>query len=164
MNLALNLAKTMTLNGQSTEEQQVGALYRSDRDHQRPDILSGVVRAYNIRTGEFAWSWNPVHPDHPQRDEDGNFVSGTTNVWSTISVDGERNLVIVPTGNSSPDIYGGNRDGHLDYYSSSVVALNAADGTVAWHYQTVHHDIWDYDVASQQAGPWSQRPAFLTMC
>ena len=49
----------------------------------------------------------------------------------------------------SPDIYGGDRGGHLDYYSSSVVALNAADGTVAWHYQTVHHDIWDYDVASQ---------------
>ncbi len=118
-------------------------------DNQRPDIPSGVVRAYNIRTGEFAWGWNPVHPGRPQRDEDGNFVSGTTNVWSTISVDAERNLVMVPTGNSSPDIYGGNRDGHLDYYSSSVVALNAADGTVAWHYQTVHHDIWDYDVASQ---------------
>ena len=118
-------------------------------DNQRPDIPSGVVRAYNIRTGEFVWGWNPVHPDHPQRDEKGNFVSGTTNVWSTISVDAERDLVIVPTGNSSPDIYGGNRDGHFDYYSSSVVALNAADGTVAWHYQTVHHDIWDYDVAAQ---------------
>ena len=118
-------------------------------DNQRPNVPSGVVRAYNIRSGEFAWGWNPVHPDRPQREADGTFVSGTTNVWSTISVDAERSLVIVPTGNSSPDIYGGNRDGHLDYYSSSVVALNAADGTVAWHYQTVHHDIWDYDVASQ---------------
>ena len=119
------------------------------QDSTRPDIPSGVVRAYNIRTGEFAWGWNPVHPDRPQRDADGNFVSGTTNVWSTISVDAERGLVIVPTGNSSPDYYGGDRDGHLDYYSSSVVALNAADGTVAWHYQTVHHDIWDFDVPAQ---------------
>lgn len=118
-------------------------------DNQRPDIPSGVVRAYNIRTGEFAWGWNPVHPDKPQREENGDFVSGTTNVWATMSVDTERNLVIVPTGNSSPDIYGADRDGHRDYYSSSVVALNADDGTVAWHYQTVHHDLWDFDIASQ---------------
>lgn len=118
-------------------------------DNQRPDMPSGVVRAYNIRTGEFVWGWNPVHPDHPPLDENGNFVSGTTNAWSTISVDAERNLVIVPTGNSSLDIYGGDRNGHRDYYSSSVVALNADDGTVAWHFQTVHHDLWDFDVASQ---------------
>lgn len=119
------------------------------QDSRRPDIPSGVVRAYNIRNGDFLWGWNPVHPDRPQTDEDGNFVSGSTNVWSTISVDEERGLVIVPTGNSSPDYYGGARDGHLDYYSSSVVALNAADGSVAWHYQTVHHDIWDFDVPAQ---------------
>ncbi|MFK7916034.1 MAG: PQQ-binding-like beta-propeller repeat protein, partial [Pseudomonadales bacterium] len=61
----------------------------------------------------------------------------------------QRNLVIVPTGNSSPDYYGGDRAGHMDYYSSSVVALHAQTGKVAWHYQTVHHDIWDYDVPAQ---------------
>jgi quinoprotein glucose dehydrogenase len=119
------------------------------QDSRRTDIPSGVVRAYDIKSGEFLWGWNPVHPDKPQVDENGNFVAGSTNVWSTISVDEERGLVIVPTGNSSPDYYGGDRDGHMDYYSSSVVALNAADGTVAWHYQTVHHDIWDYDVPAQ---------------
>ncbi len=118
-------------------------------DSNRPDVPSGVVRAYNIRTGEFVWGWNPVHPDHPQVDEDGNFVPGSTNVWSTISVDEKRGLVIVPTGNSSPDYYGGDRGGHLDYYSSSVVALSAKTGEVVWHYQTVHHDIWDYDVPAQ---------------
>lgn len=119
------------------------------QDSRRPDIPSGVVRAYNIRTGEFLWGWNPVHPDRPQKDDQGNYVPGSTNVWSTISVDEDLGLVIVPTGNSSPDYFGGARDGHLDYYSSSVVALNAADGSVAWHYQTVHHDIWDYDVPAQ---------------
>jgi quinoprotein glucose dehydrogenase len=118
-------------------------------DSTRPGVPSGVVRAYNIRTGEFVWGWNPVHPDHPQTDEDGNFVAGSTNVWSTISIDAERELVIVPTGNSSPDYYGGDREGHQDYYSSSVVALNANTGEVVWHFQTVHHDIWDYDVPAQ---------------
>ncbi|HIG42660.1 MAG: pyrroloquinoline quinone-dependent dehydrogenase [bacterium] len=118
-------------------------------DSSRPDVPSGVVRAYNIRTGEFVWGWNPVHPDHPQVDDQGKYTSGSTNVWSTISVDAERGLVIVPTGNSSPDYYGGDRDGHMDYYSSSVVALDAKTGEVVWHYQTVHHDIWDYDVPAQ---------------
>jgi|TARA_B100000315_G_scaffold260346_1_gene321014 quinoprotein glucose dehydrogenase len=118
-------------------------------DSLRPDVPAGVVRAYNIRTGDFVWGWNPVHPDHQPQDSDGKYVAGTTNVWSTISVDAERGLVIVPTGNSSPDYYGGDRGGHLDYYSSSVVALDAANGEVVWHYQTVHHDIWDYDVPAQ---------------
>jgi len=118
-------------------------------DSNRPGVPSGVVRAYNIRSGEFVWGWNPVHPDHPQTDEDGNFVAGSTNVWSTISVDAERGLVIVPTGNSSPDYYGGDREGHKDYYSSSIVALDANTGEVVWHFQTVHHDIWDYDVPAQ---------------
>ncbi len=119
------------------------------QDSRRPDIPSGVVRAYDLRTGAFAWGWNPVHPDKPAKDAAGNYVPGTTNVWSTISVDEARNLVIVPTGNSSPDYYGGARGGHLDYYSSSVVALDGDTGEVVWHYQTVHHDIWDYDVPAQ---------------
>lgn len=118
-------------------------------DSNHNEVPSGVVRAYNVRTGEFVWGWNPVHPNRPQRDEQGNFTPGTTNVWSTISVDEELGLVIVPTGNSSPDYYGGDREGHQDYYSSSVVALKAATGEVAWHFQTVHHDIWDFDVPAQ---------------
>lgn len=118
-------------------------------DSNHNNVPSGVVRAYNVRTGEFVWGWNPVHPNKPQRDEQGNFTPGTTNVWSTISVDEELGLVIVPTGNSSPDYYGGDRDGHQDYYSSSVVALKAQTGEAAWHFQTVHHDIWDFDVPAQ---------------
>lgn len=117
-------------------------------DNVRTDIPSGVVRAYDIRTGEQRWAWNPVPSDMAQRDEDGSFRSGTTNVWSIISVDAERDLVFVPTGNTSPDYYGGHRDG-LDYYSSSVVALHGATGELAWHYQMVHHDIWDYDTPAQ---------------
>lgn len=118
-------------------------------DSQRKDVPSGVVRAYNIRTGAFVWGWNPTHPDRLQKNGRGEYVGGTTNVWSTISFDAERGLVIVPTGNSSPDYYGGDRDGHQDYYSSSVVALSVATGEVVWNFQTVHHDIWDMDVPAQ---------------
>ena len=118
-------------------------------DSQRRDVPSGVVRAYDVRTGAFLWGWNPVPPGAAPTDAQGRYTAGTTNVWSTISVDAQRNLVIVPTGNSSPDYYGGDRGGNLDYYSSSVVALDGNDGHVVWHYQTVHHDIWDYDVPAQ---------------
>ncbi len=122
-------------------------------DSYRKDVPSGVVRAYDVRNGAFLWGWNPVPPGSAERDAAGNYVAGTTNVWSTISVDMERNLVIVPTGNSSPDYYGGDRSGSgggdLDHYSSSVVALDGDSGAVVWHYQTVHHDIWDYDVPAQ---------------
>ncbi len=120
-----------------------------NEDRIRRDIPSGVVRAFDIRTGAFRWGWNPVPPGMKETDETGKYIAGTTNVWSTISVDEERNLVIVPTGNSSPDYYGGDREGDLDYYSSSVVALNGTTGEVVWHYQTVHHDIWDFDVPAQ---------------
>ncbi|MGI9327538.1 MAG: pyrroloquinoline quinone-dependent dehydrogenase [Pseudomonadales bacterium] len=118
-------------------------------DSLRKGIPSGVVRAYSARTGELRWAWNPVPPGATETTADGTFVDDTTNVWSIISVDPERNLVIVPTGNSSPDYYGGDRGGNLDYYSSSVVALNGDTGEIVWHYQTVHHDIWDFDVPAQ---------------
>ncbi len=122
-------------------------------DNIRIDAPAGVVRAYDVRSGELRWAWNPVPPGMDQLDADGNYVSGTTNVWSIISVDAERNLVFVPTGNTNPDFFGGHRgdvekDG-LDYYSSSLVALDGDTGEVAWFYQFVHHDIWDYDTPAQ---------------
>jgi len=75
---------------------------------------------------------------------------GTANAWSILSADPQRNLVFVPTGNTAPDYYGGTREG-LDHYSSSVVALNASTNKIVWNFQTIHHDIWDYDVPSQPA-------------
>ena len=119
-------------------------------------VPSGVVRAYDLSTGQVLWAWEPLlgpdgKPPSAEKAEDGAdvaFRQGTTNAWSFFSIDAELGLVYVPTGNTSPDYYGGHRDG-LDYYSSSVVALRIADGEVAWHFQTVHHDIWDFDVPSQ---------------
>ncbi len=117
-------------------------------DNVRTDIPSGVVRAYDALSGELVWAWNPVPEGMAKFDADGSFRSGTTNVWSIISVDPARNLVFVPTGNTSPDYYGGHREG-LDEYSSSVVALHGDTGHVVWHYQFVHHDVWDYDTPAQ---------------
>lgn len=117
-------------------------------DNQRTDSPGGIVRAYNVRSGALEWVFNPVEPGAPERNEDGTWRSGTTNVWSIISVDEQRNLVFLPTGNTTPDYFGGHRKG-LDHYSSSVVALHGDSGEVAWHFQMVHHDIWDYDTPAQ---------------
>lgn len=109
----------------------------------------GVVRAFDARTGELLWAWDPVPPDwqgplNPLRDSP--YHSGTVNSWSIITGDAERGLVFVPTGNPSPDLYGGQRDG-IDYYGSATVALDVETGKVVWHFQSVHHDIWDYDTS-----------------
>ena len=123
-------------------------------DNIRVDAPGGVIRGYDAHNGELRWSWDPMPPGESfieTTDEAGNLVRyrrGTTNAWSVLSVDPELNLVFVPTGNTAPDYYGGSRNG-LDYYSSSVVALDADSGEVRWHFQTVHHDVWDYDVPAQ---------------
>ncbi len=117
-------------------------------DNTRTDAPSGVVRAYDVRSGELRWAWIPIPDGMAPFNEDGTWRSGTTNVWSIIAVDPERNLVFVPTGNTNPDYFGGHRQG-LDHYSSSVVALDGDTGEVVWHYQMVHHDLWDYDTPAQ---------------
>ena len=129
----------------------VGALVA---DNERSDAPSGVVRAFNVRTGKLEWAWDPVPPNW-KTGRQGNskrgkpaYTAGTANVWSIMSADPERGLVFVPTGNAAPDYYAANRKG-LDYYASSTVALDARTGKVRWSFQTVHHDVWDYDVASQ---------------
>lgn len=120
-------------------------------DQLRTDAPSGVVRAFDVRTGALRWAWDPVPPDWSEPTEPGErYARGTPNVWSLLSGDPERNLVFVPTGNASPDSYSAAR-GTLDHYASSVVALDANTGEPQWSFQTVHHDVWDYDAAPQPA-------------
>ncbi|MCX2979617.1 pyrroloquinoline quinone-dependent dehydrogenase [Halieaceae bacterium IMCC14734] len=122
-------------------------------DNARINAPSGVVRAFNARSGELLWSWDLAPPNyHPapaQMTEHG-YVKGTPNVWAPISVDASRDLVFVPTGNPSPDYY---RPAALalDYYGSSVVALRGSTGEVVWNYQMVHNDHWDFDTPAQPA-------------
>jgi quinoprotein glucose dehydrogenase len=123
----------------------VGALVA---DNLRTDAPSGVVRAFDVRTGALRWAWDPIPPGYAPPADGPRYAAGTPNVWSILSGDPERGLVFVPTGNAPPDYFTAYRNG-LDHYASSVVALDAATGEVVWYFQTVHHDAWDYDVASQ---------------
>jgi quinoprotein glucose dehydrogenase len=127
-------------------------------DNSRVDMPGGAVRAYNARTGKLAWKWEPIPPN----DSDASGQSGAAaadktsgklwktgagNAWTAMVVDPERDLVFVPTGSASPDYYGGLRLGD-DKWADSIVALHAKTGEVAWGFQMVHHDLWDYDTAS----------------
>jgi quinoprotein glucose dehydrogenase len=113
-------------------------------DNTRNDMPSGVVRAFDVRTGKLRWSWDPVPAN---ASIDGKWKSGAANAWSIMSVDPERHLVFIPTGSASPDFFGGQRPGD-NKWANSVVALRAATGELVWGFQLVHHDLWDYDVAS----------------
>ena len=124
-------------------------------DNNRTDAASGEVRAYHGRSGRLLWAWDPV-PQHPRdpayeswRGERAH-RTGAANAWSVIVADTARGLLFVPTGSPSPDYFGGERLGD-NRYANSVVALRAATGEVVWHFQTVHHDLWDYDNAAPPA-------------
>jgi quinoprotein glucose dehydrogenase len=122
-------------------------------DNQRVDAPSGVVRAYDARSGALRWSWDPI-PRQPGMAGYDTWrgtkahSTGAANAWSVISADSARGLVFVPVGSASPDFYGGERLG-TNLFSNSVVALRATTGAVVWHFQVVHHDLWDYDVPAQ---------------
>ncbi|GJG86201.1 glucose dehydrogenase [Gemmatimonadetes bacterium T265] len=124
-------------------------------DNGRSEAASGEVRGYDARTGALRWTFDPV----PQDSADPAWNSwrgprahhtGAANAWSVIAADPARDLVVVPTGSPSPDYWGGARLGD-NRYANSVVALRASTGRVVWAFQTVHHDLWDYDNASPPA-------------
>lgn len=113
---------------------------------------SGEVRAFDVRTGKLKWSWDPIPQASSGKGTDtwekgSAKLTGAANAWSVIVADPERGLVFVPTGSASPDYYGGRRRGS-NLFANSMVALRAETGEIVWHFQTVHHDLWDYDVAS----------------
>ncbi len=122
-------------------------------DNQRIDMPGGVVRGFDARTGALRWAFDPAPPGTPPLppapDGSPQFHRGTPNAWGVFSADPERDLLFVPTGNPSNDFYRGAERGEIDYYGSSVVALRGSTGEVAWRFQTVHHDLWDYDVGAQ---------------
>lgn len=110
----------------------------------------GVVRAFDAVTGTLVWAWDPGNPEvtrEPLSPE--GYTRGTPNVWVAASYDAELGMVYLPTGNATPDFWAGYRTEADDKYGSSIVAVNVATGRPVWSFQTVHHDIWDFDVTGQ---------------
>lgn len=122
-------------------------------DNRRVDVERGTIRGFDVRTGELRWAWDPIPraPGDPGWEEwsaEGARRTGAGNAWAPLSADPVRDLVFAPTGSAAPDFYGGVRPGS-DVYANSVVAIRASTGERVWHFQVVHHDLWDYDLASQ---------------
>ena len=119
-------------------------------DNQTVDAPSGVIRGYDALTGYLVWAWDAGRSSQTGVPVDGQtYTRGSPNSWAPMSGDEALGLVYVPTGNPSPDHYGGLRTPGDDKYGSSVVAIDVSNGAVRWSFQTTHHDVWDYDVASQ---------------
>jgi len=111
---------------------------------------SGVIRAYDVDSGELLWNWDPGNPEQTAPIAEGETYSASTpNSWSVSSVDEELGLVFVPMGNQVPDQWGEDRNPAAARFSSSIVALELATGQVRWVFQTVHNDLWDMDVPAQ---------------
>ena len=109
----------------------------------------GYIRAFDVRSGELRWTFHTI----PKPGEFGyetwpeeahNYIGGA-NSWAGMSLDKERGIVYIPTGSAAADFYGGNRIG-ANLFANCLLALNAETGERIWHYQTIHHDIWDRDL------------------
>jgi len=109
-------------------------------DNVRVEAPLGVVRAFDARNGSARWTWDPLAHN--------GIDAGHANVWAPMSADEERGLVFLPTTSPSPDFWGGKRPGN-DEHADSVVALKSETGELVWSFQTVHHDLWDYDLPAQ---------------
>lgn len=113
----------------------------------------GIVRAFDVRSGQLRWSWDPIphdasNPVYQEWDAARLTKASAANAWAPLSVDPARHLVFVPTGSASPDFFGGERPGD-NRWANSIVALDGATGQLHWGQQLVHHDLWDYDLPAQ---------------
>jgi quinoprotein glucose dehydrogenase len=111
-------------------------------DNRQAEIGSGAVRGFDVRSGRLLWTWQPLQPQTAAT------RTGAANTWGAIAADPATGLVYLPTSSPSPDFYGGLRPGD-NRDADSLVALDARTGRKVWAFQTVHHDLWDYDIAAE---------------
>ncbi|HYG40713.1 MAG TPA: PQQ-binding-like beta-propeller repeat protein [Cytophagales bacterium] len=127
-------------------------LILGSRVSENSDAAPGHVRAFDIKTGKRKWIFHtipgPGEYGHETWPKDAYKKIGGVNVWSGFSLDEERGMVFLPTGSPSYDFYGKNRLGE-NLFGNCIVALNAETGKRMWHFQTVHHDLWDRDLPCQ---------------
>lgn len=142
----------------------VGSLVNDNIDL---DMPSGVVRSFDAIDGHLQWAWDAGAPERVGAPPEGRtYTRSTPNAWTTFAADEALGLVYVPTGNPSPDMWGVKRRPFDEQFGSSIVALDLATGRPRWAFQTVHHDLWDYDVAAQPTlveldTPSGRRPALI---
>jgi quinoprotein glucose dehydrogenase len=120
------------------------------QDGQSEDSPSGVVRGFSATTGKLVWAWdlgNPAQTGVPPPGK--SYTRDTPNMWTAPAADEQLGLVYLPLGNSPGDYYGGHRTPADETYNSSIVAVDVTTGKDIWHFQTIHHDLWDYDLGSQ---------------
>ncbi len=111
---------------------------------------SGAIRGYDVNTGALRWIFDTGAEDPNAWPGEGQtLVNNSPNAWAPLAYDAKSDMVYIPTGNPTPDIWGGNRTPVMERYASAIVALNASTGKLAWSFQTTHHDLWDMDVPSQ---------------
>ena len=119
-------------------------------DNQSVGEPSGVIRAFNVVTGELEWAWDLGNPAITKLPPPGEtYTRETPNMWSAGAFDDELGLIYAPLGNTTPDYYGANRPPFSNEYNATLVALDVETGRERWKFQTVHHDINDYDLPSQ---------------
>ncbi|MCF5021861.1 membrane-bound PQQ-dependent dehydrogenase, glucose/quinate/shikimate family, partial [Pseudomonas lactis] len=119
-------------------------------DNVQTDMPGGVIRGFDVITGQMRWAFDPGNPEDKQAPTgDATYVRSTPNSWAPMSYDPLMNTVFLPMGSSSTDIYGVERTQLNHKYGASVLALDASTGAEKWVYQTVHNDLWDFDLPMQ---------------
>ncbi|MFT3812660.1 MAG: glucose/quinate/shikimate family membrane-bound PQQ-dependent dehydrogenase [Acidovorax sp.] len=119
-------------------------------DNVQADMPGGVIRGFDVITGAMRWAFDPGNPADKAAPAPGKtYARSTPNVWAPMSYDPERNTVFLPMGSPSTDLYGGERTALDHKYGASILAVDATTGQEKWVYQTVHNDLWDFDLPMQ---------------
>ena len=125
----------------------IGGSVTDNFSNQEP---SGVIRGYDVRTGALKWVFDTgAENPNAMPGEHGQFVHNSPNAWAPLAYDAQTDVVYIPTGVGTPDIWGGDRDPLKERYANSMLALDASTGRLIWHFQTTRHDLWDMDVPAQ---------------
>ncbi|WP_010224046.1 glucose/quinate/shikimate family membrane-bound PQQ-dependent dehydrogenase [Pseudomonas donghuensis] len=119
-------------------------------DNVQTDMPGGVIRGFDVISGQMRWAFDPGNPEDRNAPTGGStYVRSTPNSWAPMSYDPAMNTVFLPMGSSSTDLYGVERTELNHKYGASVLALDASSGAEKWVYQTVHNDLWDFDLPMQ---------------